>query len=337
MLELMFSEKSKGMKGGMMKEKNFKDNQVEELQKFFDDSFYFPDMLNLAKSIKTCSDLSNLWFKEFYLELTKQVQFRTSTSLPWILAEFALDSHETNVLQDIFIPLELYNDAAFKTLTCLKNRYIYNEIQAELNLCFDQFMFKLGRNVFRHYKKLAAIQLLESENKVALQNTKSFWNQESILPGGFENILKQRDIKLLGRSIDVNKILAQMTNQYLRHSIDTAISRFESSDLTYVLEMESLIQVNRRTHKLLSKYLCLERFEDMLREVDECIAPCENNGRIVTHTVQEMVSDIIPNFCYNNVTSRYIRSSVIYAEPVQRPNFPNAKLMYLYGTKVQAE
>lgn len=82
-----------------MKEKNFKEPQVAELQKFFDISFFYPQMMELNTTIKECADLSNLWFKEFYLELTKQVQFHTRTSLPWILAEHALDTISTDVLQ----------------------------------------------------------------------------------------------------------------------------------------------------------------------------------------------------------------------------------------------
>ena len=73
-LDLVFNEKAKGMKGGLMKEKTFKDAQVAELQAFFDKSFYFGIMTDLQNSISKCSDLSNLWFKEFYLELTKQIQ-----------------------------------------------------------------------------------------------------------------------------------------------------------------------------------------------------------------------------------------------------------------------
>ena len=98
-LDLMFNEKAKGMKGGLMKEKTFKDSQVAELQSFFDKSFYYGTMLDLPNSILKCSDLSNLWFKEFYLELTKQIQFPTRTSLPWILSEFALDTNDFAVLQ----------------------------------------------------------------------------------------------------------------------------------------------------------------------------------------------------------------------------------------------
>ena len=160
------------------------------------------------------------------------MQFPISTSLPWILAEFALDSHETNVIQDVFVPLDLYNEAAFKTLFKLKSRYIYNEIEAEVNLCFDQFMFKLGKNMFVHYKKLAAIKNLDPEHK---QSFASDCVLSGLRTDAYESILKQKSINLLGNSINVNKILSQIVNQYLRHSIDVAISRFEARSFPFIL------------------------------------------------------------------------------------------------------
>lgn len=334
MLDFMFNEKSKNMKGGLMKEKNFKDAQIAELQKFFDDSFHFTLMTDLNNTIRDAADLSNLWFKEFYLELTKQVQFRISTSLPWILAEFAIDTQDTITLQDVFYPLDLYNEAAYKTLYCLQSRYIFNEIEAEVNLCFDQMMFKLGKNIYSHYKKIASIRLLKSDNKLAMIKGKGGGS----LLGGFDSnafvsILSQKIITLIGRSVNINKILSQIMNQYLRTSIDVAISRYEASDLTYIMELESLLETSRNTHKLLSKHLELENFSDILKEVDECINPGENNGRIISHTLEEVIKDVVSNLRFNSVTSRFLKGDVFYADIVQRPKFPNARVMYLYGTK----
>jgi hypothetical protein len=39
-----------------------------------------------------CSDLSELWYKEFYLEISKEIQFPIEMSLPWILTEHILDT-----------------------------------------------------------------------------------------------------------------------------------------------------------------------------------------------------------------------------------------------------
>lgn len=69
-----FNEKSKGMKGGLMKEKDFKENHVAEVDRFFESSILYPYMIDLRGTVLKCSDLSDLWYKEFYLELSKQIQ-----------------------------------------------------------------------------------------------------------------------------------------------------------------------------------------------------------------------------------------------------------------------
>ena len=51
MMDFSFNEKSKGMKGGLMKEKNFKEVQVSELQDYFDKCYFYPWMINLRRNI----------------------------------------------------------------------------------------------------------------------------------------------------------------------------------------------------------------------------------------------------------------------------------------------
>nr|KAJ3422345.1 Cytoplasmic FMR1-interacting protein 2 [Polyrhizophydium stewartii] len=336
LMDFVFNEKSKGMKGGLIKEKNFKDAQVAELQRFFDDSFFFRQMMQLSETIKECSDLSNLWFKEFYLELSKQVQFPISTSLPWILTEFILESSQADTIQFALHPLDLYNDAGFCTLNQLKSRVIFDEIEAEVNLCFDQLMFKLGQRIFVHYKKSASLCVLPADLKVELD---SIHRHETLFYVSFEYILRQNSFEvepaLLGRCIDVTKIMSQMANQYLRRSIEVAITRFESSDLFNIMELESLLESAHLTHEALSRHLDLERFEDLVAECDDSLSLGSTNGRILSHVIQEIIGDIVPNFCFNSITQRFVRSPVFYTEPVQRSHFPKTRPMYLFGSKIE--
>lgn len=46
-LDFSFNEKAKGMKGGLMREKDFKDSQVHEVRDFIARSAMYPHMLNL--------------------------------------------------------------------------------------------------------------------------------------------------------------------------------------------------------------------------------------------------------------------------------------------------
>lgn len=56
----------------------------------------------------------------------------------------------------VLYPLDLYNDSAQYALTVFRKQFLYDEVEAEVNLCFDQFVYKLSEQVYAHYKQLAA-------------------------------------------------------------------------------------------------------------------------------------------------------------------------------------
>lgn len=47
----------------------------------------------------------------------------------------------------------------------------------------------------------------------------------------FEVLLKQRHFQLLGRSVDLNRLISQRINVAISNSLDAAISKFESEGL----------------------------------------------------------------------------------------------------------
>lgn len=49
----------------------------------------------------------------------------------------------------------------------------------------------------------------------------------------------------------------------------------------------------------------LDLFDDILAEVDEETSLVAFNGRIISHAIQELLNDFIPNYCYNSSTERY--------------------------------
>jgi len=48
-------------------------------------------------------------------------------------------------------------------LTVFKKRHLYDEVEAEVNLCFDQFVYVLSEQIFRAYKQTAAGILLDKK------------------------------------------------------------------------------------------------------------------------------------------------------------------------------
>ena len=94
--------------------------------------------------------------------------------------------------------------------------------------------------------------------------------------------------------------LHHITYNSLQKSL--AISRFEAGDITGVVELDALIRVNKLTHKILSKHLALDEFDDMFHEANHnVLAPY---GRVTLHVFWELNYDFLPHYCYNAATNR---------------------------------
>lgn len=87
----------------------------------------------------------------------------------------------------------------------------------------------------------------------------------------------------MGRSIDMNNLIGQRMNTKLRQNIDFAISRFEASDITSIIELETQLTNIRLVHALLSEQLELDNFDDILNEINESTSLVSFHGRIILH------------------------------------------------------
>ncbi|CAL8393900.1 unnamed protein product [Boreogadus saida] len=304
---------------------------ILDIERFHRESFFYTHLLNFSETLQQCCDLSQLWFREFFLELTmgRRIQFPIEMSMPWILTDHILDTKESSMMEYVLYPLDLYNDSAHYALTKFKKQFLYDEIEAEVNLCFDQFVYKLADQIFAYYKILAASLLLDKRLRTDCKN------QGANIPwpasNRYETLLKQRHVQLLGRSIDLNRLLTQRVSAALYKSLELAINRFESEDLTSIMELEGLLDINRMTHKLLSKFLTLDCMDAMFREANHNVsAPY---GRITLHVFWELNYDFLPNYCYNGSTNRFVRTILPFSADFQRDKPPNAQPQYLYGSK----
>ena len=74
------------------------------------------------------------------------------------------------------------------------------------------------------------------------------------------------------------------------------------------------MEINRLTHRLLSKHMTLDSFDAMFREANHNVsAPY---GRITLHVFWELNFDFLPNYCYNGSTNRCVCVSECVSERV---------------------
>ncbi|XP_072268911.1 cytoplasmic FMR1-interacting protein 1 isoform X3 [Pyxicephalus adspersus] len=328
MLESLIAEKS-GSKKTLRS--SLEGPTILDIEKFHRESFFYTHLLNFSETLQHCCDLSQLWFREFFLELTmgRRIQFPIEMSMPWILTDHILETKEASMMEYVLYSLDLYNDSAHYALTKFKKQFLYDEIEAEVNLCFDQFVYKLADQIFAHYKVVAGSLLLDKRLRSDCKNQGA--NISQPVSNRYDTLLKQRHVQLLGRSIDLNRLITQRITAAMYKSLELAIGRFESEDLTSIVELEGLIEINRLTHKLLSKYLTLDSFDAMFREANHNVsAPY---GRITLHVFWELNYDFLPNYCYNGSTYRFVRTVLPFSQEFQRDKPPNAQPQYLYGSK----
>jgi len=155
--------------------------------------------------------------------------------------------------------LDLYNDSAHYALTVFRKQFLYDEVEAEVNLCFDQFVYKLSEQIFAYYKHLAgryktliyshiSIRIALILFPFSIMLDKRFRAECAALGTRFtyppanryETLMKQRHVQLLGRSIDLNRLISQRVNAALLKALELSVSRFEAGDITGVVVMFKL-------------------------------------------------------------------------------------------------
>ncbi|XP_025103789.1 cytoplasmic FMR1-interacting protein 2-like isoform X2 [Pomacea canaliculata] len=304
---------------------------VTLIEDFHHCSFFWQYLINFNRSLFNCCDLSQLWFREFFLEMTMgaRIQFPIDMSMPWVLTDHILETKEPSMMEYILYPLDLYNDSAQFALLRFRKQYLYDEIEAEVNLCFDQFVYKLSDQIFAYYKHLAGSIFLDKMFRAECMSAGEKISYPP--PNRYETVLKQRHVQLLGRSIDLNRLISQQINAAMQNVLDIAISRFETGDLTGVMELDGLLECNRLAHQMMGKYLALNDFDAMLREANHSVsAPY---GRITLHIFWELNYDLLPNYCYNAATNRFVKCPSIFEKKLKRDKAPNTSPSNIWGSK----
>ncbi|XP_058000413.1 protein PIR isoform X3 [Hevea brasiliensis] len=206
-------------------------NDLKQLETFFYKLSFFLHILDYSATIATLTDLGFLWFREFYLESSRVIQFPIKCSLPWMLVDHVLESQNAGLIESVLMPFDIYNDSAQQALVMLRQRFLYDEIEAEVDHCFDLFVSKLSETIFTYYKSWAASALLDPSFLFALDNGEKY----SVQPMRFTALFKMTRVKLLGRTIDLRSLIAERMNKVFRDNLEFLFDRFESQDLCAVV------------------------------------------------------------------------------------------------------
>jgi cytoplasmic FMR1 interacting protein len=299
-----------------------KDLEKEDLQlmdHFYCESLCFQYLLNYTGTLTSNSDLGDLWYREFYLELSGEVQFAIELSLAWILAEHVITVQHKSIplVENILYTLDTYNDAAHRSISVLSQRFLYDEIEAEVNLIFDQLVFLVSDHVYSYYTNMVALRHVDAPHRERLLQTL----KDADVPARRYHVpISQRSTHVLGRSIDLNSLITHHVNGKFYDDLDYCAKKLEASDLSQVMDYQKAICVVRETHELLDKHLELDPFIKILTTVDEALGPTAFAGRALMHILACLVTDVFPNYSYNGFTRRFVISPLADIDRSRHPN-----------------
>lgn len=353
---------------GILGKPDLEKEDVEALKTLHQESFWWPCLLEFGASVESMANLGELWYRELFLDLTGRVQFPIEMSLPWILAEplvagarrraaaaasAAKESKKKGkkqaaagggsggggvagaapLVEALLHCMDLYNDAASDALLVLKQRFLFDEVEAEVNLVFDQIVFLVADDVYGHAKNQSALALLDRE----FRNCAEECGAPHAIAGPqpwLDALLQQRHLRLLGRSIDFNLIVAQRVEGKLSRDLDACLRRFEACSqgamgMSTIAEVEHAVACVRGTHARLAAKMTLAPFEVLYADANEGPQPGEfdlppanglHRSRMVNNVLLAVADGLAPNSGYNAHTRRFTPSPVGVAPAAAAPD-----------------
>ena len=345
-LGTLFHQSSESMKsdqGVVFKSRLFTNEDVSKMEVLYDLSKYFYQMLTYHDTIKELSSFSTLWYREFYLEICKESQFPITLSMPWILVEHIIFTPNTPNMKFIYNVLDIYNDAANEALHTLGQQYLYNEVEGEMNLVFDQLLYMLNRHLYTYYKNIATS--LQDETTYRKLNPyhrfysrskeKNIWS-EQFMAGknrifkneSYDKIRNTSNLMLLGRKLNLSKILSAALEREMIRDLEKCFQDLEQHDICGIIRFEGLINALMKTHSTLtsslglsnrlleeegkkdnhSKTMNILNFLDLVNAVNESVSIHSNSsehlGRISTYIIKELYNTLLPNMVYITADSK---------------------------------
>jgi hypothetical protein len=145
-------------------------------------------------------------------------------------------------------------------------------------------VYLIGERIYVYYKQQAAGLLMDKKHRTAqlAENLRGDRGREG-RPRGAHHIpacassvaklLSVRNMSLVGRTIDLNRLLTLHMKKHLTKNIGAVISRYESSGLSGVKELELQLNALALTHELLAEHLEVRKRIDLLR--DDALLQCQ--------------------------------------------------------------
>lgn len=291
------------------------------LQNFYRDSSVFPATLEFDDTLSELADFSSLWFRELYLEICKCQQFPVESSLPWLLAENCLQNVSIVGSQSLLCVLDVYNDAANRCLYDWRQQFLFDEVETEGNLRFEQFVISLSSQVYAHYKRLAAISLLNHDQTERRHQNKA--TEASDNEALYECVITKSCVSVVGKQRNMPYLIGQHLHSRFAKDLAKWICRMEASDASAIIEHSMKLETLSRVHSMMSMALRMDDFEDIKQQVTKEVFSPESSSikmcRVYSYVNRVVLHGLCHCFGVSIFSRRFVRIALpdvlVYLQP----------------------
>ena len=274
-----------------------KNSLIDSCKKFLEKTINFYHALDFAGVIRRSTNLGSLWFRETSLDTDKQIQFPVKSSLPFILADYILNSKGKPSLHDsVFFPFEIYNDAAALAINTFHSQFLYKEVEAEAALCIENISFNFADSLFYCSREAAAAAELPPEKKLIEQIVPT--------PNRYNIVIQQPKLQVLGSPINFNLITSQKVNDNIQKELGMLVNSL--TDLRQLPMINDMVRILRITHRnLANSGLFLDDFDQLWCIARGAAQPLSPNSTLSATIISKLD---VGHLRFNSATRRFIPS-----------------------------
>ncbi len=108
----------------------------------------------------------------------------------------------------------------------------------------------------------------------------------------FQYNCNQKHVNILGRTIDIESLLTEQLNLFIRENIEIIINRYENATITSSMEIKLTVEM------LGNQLPGIDKFDDILQEINE--------DTTVNNIYNGLFSNLLRNYIYNQLTERFV-------------------------------
>ncbi|EAY12692.1 hypothetical protein TVAG_117140 [Trichomonas vaginalis G3] len=276
-----------------------RDKEVGYINEFVTSSFDWTDILAFDQLLEQSVVQSDFYFKEVELEVNGVVNFPVKASLPYILAQFALQNYKSPELTElIFYPLSIYDDALNTATKIHKSGLMVEEIKSEGIVCVETLKALISDFTFNAFRAFSTLrQFPDKLRTYVAEKLPQQYKMPISKAYRLRTIIQQNRFHFLAKNINLIQLIAQKVDDNMNNAVIQLFKLAKTHGLTASLAISHGLDALKDAHRLLTENgLPLLPFTSIERSAKNDTFPLGFISEYFKNTTQHLFKEIIPNY-----------------------------------------